>query len=158
MKMIKVALITMVLLATSPVMAAEITAHDEQRQAPERAMPHPPRSTLRFALVKGKKRQSLEVIYVDSRTIAFKLKMSGACNRKEHGRATITKNWRLGAETDENEAGEAIAVQEYIYSKSGKCTISFRIDEGDWAQATMQETAECSPDCHLLAESMPMRK
>ncbi|MBJ6751002.1 hypothetical protein [Geomonas anaerohicana] len=157
MKMMRLALVIVVLLA-APVTAAEQPSRDEQRQEPRRATPHPPRSPLRFTLVKGKERQSLEVTYLDPKTIAFKIAKSGTCNRHEHGKASIAGYWWLGAETDENEAGEAIAVQEYVYSKNNKCTINLRIDEEDWTQATIRESTDCSLDCHLSAESMHLRK
>ncbi|MBU5639036.1 hypothetical protein KOM00_20145 [Geomonas sp. Red69] len=154
MKMVPLGWLTIVLLAATPVAAAEQLSHDEQREEPRRAMPHPPQSPLRFMLVKGNERQSLEVTYIDPRTIAFRITKSGTCNRHEQGRATVAKNWWLGAETDENEAGEAIAVQEYVYSKSSTCSINLRIDEGDWTQATIREAARCNPNCHLSEESM----
>ncbi len=49
-------------------------------------------------------------------------------------------------------------MQEYTFSKNSKCTISFRIDEGDWTQATLREADECSSNCHLSIESMHLRK
>ncbi|MBU5615410.1 hypothetical protein [Geomonas azotofigens] len=157
MKMMHLAGIVVMLLAAQ-VAAAEQPSRDEQRQEPRRATPHPPQSPLRFTLVKGKERQSLEVTYLDPKTIVFKIAKSGACSRHEQGKARIAGYWWLGAETDENEAGEAIAVQEYTYSKNNQCTIDLRIDEGEWLQATIRESTECSPDCHLSAESMRLRK
>lgn len=118
-------------------------------------MPYPPQSPLRFMLVKGNDRQWLEVSYVDPHTISFKISKSGTCSRNEQGNARIVNYWWLGAETDENEAGDSIAVHEYVYNKSSKCSISFRIDEGDWTLATIREASECSPQCHVLSEAMP---
>ncbi|UPU35263.1 hypothetical protein M1B72_17720 [Geomonas paludis] len=158
MKIIPLTWVIVVLMAAAPVTAAEQPSRDEQRQEPLRATPHPSQSPLRFTLVKGKERQSLEVTYVDSKIVFFKIAKSGTCSRNEHGKARITGYWWLGAETDENEAGEAIAVQEYVYRKNSKCTINVRIDEGGWTQATIQESAECNPACHLSAESMDLRK
>ncbi|QXE87416.1 hypothetical protein KP003_03135 [Geomonas nitrogeniifigens] len=158
MKMVPLGWLTIVLLAATPVIAAEQPPRDEQRLEPRRAMPHPPKSPLRFVQVKGNERQSLEVTYIDPRTIAFRITKSGACNRHEQGRATVAKNWWLGAETDENEAGEAIAVQEYVYRKSGTCSINLRIDEGDYTQATIREASECSPECGVSEEAMYLQK
>lgn len=148
----------LVVLLPVPLVAAEQTSHDDQLHEPERAMPHPPQSPLRFMLVKGNDRQWLEVSYVDPHTIAFKISKSGTCSRHERGNARILSYWWLGAETDENEAGDSIAVHEYVYTKSSKCSISFRIDEGDWTQASLHEAAECSPKCHLSLESMHPKK
>lgn len=154
MKRMLLAGLLVMLLPVAPVVAAEQTSQDEQQQEPQRAMPHPPQSPLRFMLVKGNDRQWLEVSYVDPKTMAFMIVKSGTCSRHEQGKAKITNYWWLGAETNENEAGEAFAVQEYIYSKSSKCTISLRIEEENWTQATLHEAADCSPNCHLFAESM----
>ncbi|GFO63187.1 hypothetical protein [Geomonas paludis] len=158
MKIMPLTWVIVVLMTAAKVAAAELPSRDEQRQEPRRATPHPPQSPLRFTLVKGNERQSLEVTYIDSKTIDFKIAKSGTCRRDEHGKARIAGYWWLGAETDDNQAGVAVAVQEYVNSKNSKCTISLRIDEGDWTQATIQESAECRPDCKLSAESMHLRK
>ncbi|QXE89227.1 hypothetical protein KP001_12225 [Geomonas subterranea] len=154
MKLILLAWVIVVLLSAPPVAATEQQPHDEQREEPRRAMPHPPQSPLRFTQARGNERQSLEVTYIDPKTIVFRLAKSGTCSRHEQGRAKIISNWWLGAETDENEAGEAIAVQEYTFSKNSKCNINFRIDEGKWGQATVREAAACNAKCPASAEPM----
>lgn len=120
------------------------------------AEPCPPHTPLRFTQAKGKVKQSLEVRYVDARTISFMLDKSGTCSRHEQGTATLKPSTSLGAETDENEAGEMVAVREYVFAKSDHCTMYVRIDEGQWKQATVKESSQCSNRCRISEKAMPL--
>ncbi|MBJ6802719.1 hypothetical protein [Geomonas propionica] len=153
MKLILVVAVVVLFLSPTQALAAEEPCH-----APQRAMPRPPWSPLRFALTNGNDRQSLEVEYIDGKTISFRIKKSGTCTRHERGRATIAEKWCMGAETDENEAGEAVAVEEYVYKKGTQFTIYIRIDESAWMQATIREAAECSNNCLTSSDLMQLKK
>lgn len=128
------------------------------QQEPQLKMPRPPRNPLLFTRVAGDQKQSLKVRYLGPGTIRFRLDKSGTCSRHETGTAKIKQHWWLGVEMDENEAGEAVAVQEYVYGKNGKCTIYVRIDEDRWEQATVKESAGCSKSCPVSAEPMYLKK
>ncbi|ACH37801.1 MAG: hypothetical protein ACD_55C00083G0003 [uncultured bacterium] len=145
------------LLASTPPLGAEPVQLDEDSE-PRLDMPCPPHTPLRFVQTKGRVNQSLEVRYVDARTIAFKLDKSGRCSRHEQGTATIKENWWLGAETDENETGDMIPVREYVFEKSKQCTIYVRIDETEWKQATVKESSQCSKSCPASEEAMGNEK
>lgn len=149
--------VTAALLAPVPSIGADQSMQFDEQQEPKLSMPRPPQAPLLFTRAKGSEKQSLEVRYVNPRTISFRFDKSGACSRHEQGMATIKPYWWLGAETDENEAGEAMAVQEYVHNKSSQCTIYVRIDEGDWEQATIKEAAECSENCPASAEPMHLQ-
>ncbi|WP_224984858.1 hypothetical protein [Geomonas agri] len=157
MKLSPIAVLVSLFLSATFVLAVEEPAQYEQRHELHRVMSHPPHSPLRFTLANGKERQSLEVKYVDAMTISFRIEKSGTCSRNERGKATIAEKWWLGAETDENEAGEAVNVQEYVYEKDKQCTIYIRIDEATWSQATIQEAADCCRICMTSTDTMHLK-
>jgi len=157
MRIVTLAWILAVLLSPLWSMSADIPRSDEQ-QEPQLGMPRPPRTPLLFTRVEGNQKQSLEVRYLDPRTISVKFDKSGTCSRHEKMTAKIKPYWWLGAETDENESGEAVAVQEYVYGKGRKCSIYLRIDEGQWEQATVRESPGCSNSCPASAEPMYLKK
>lgn len=130
----------------------------EGQQKPQLKMPRPPRNPLIFTGGVGGQKQSLEVRYLNPGTISFKLDKSGRCSGREKGTAKIKQYWWLGFETDENKAGEAVAVQEYVYGRNGKCAIYVRIDEDQWQQATVKESPGCSKSCQASAEPMYLEK
>jgi len=158
MKIGLIAWVAAALLAPIPGIGADQPMQFDEQQEPQLSMPRPPWASLLFTQVKGSEQQSLEVRYVNPRTISFRFDKSGACSRHEQGMATAKPYWWLGAETNENEAGEVVTVQEYVYNKSSNCTIYFRIDEGDWEQATISEAAECGKNCPASAEPMHLEK
>jgi hypothetical protein len=86
--------------------------------------------------------------------IGFKFDKTGACELHEKGTASIQPCWWLGIETDENEAGEAVAVQQYVFRKNSRCTMYLRIDEDGWSQATVAVPPECRPGCRISGEPM----
>lgn len=126
-------------------------------EEPQLDMPRPPHTPLLFTRTNGRGKQTLEVRYVDPRTIIFRLEKSGACSRQERGTATIKPYWWWGAETDENAAGEMISVQEYVFEKSKQCTIYVRINESEWKQATVKESSQCSKSCPASEEAMRLK-
>lgn len=153
MRIVSLASLTTLLVLPPLCISADIPKTDFQ-QEPQLKMPHPPRNPLRFTRVMGDQKQSLEVRYLDDRTISFKLDKSGRCSGRVKGTAKLKQYWWLGFETDENEAGEAVAVQEYVYVRDGKCTIYVRIDEDHWEMATVKESPGCSKNCPASPEPM----
>lgn len=157
MRIASLACLTILLVLPPWSISADLPKPDG-RQEPQLKMPPPPRNPLRFTRAAGDQKQSLKVRYRSPGSISFKLDKSGICNRHETGTAKIKQHWWLGVETDENEAGEAVAVQEYVYNKNGKCTIYVRIDEDQWEQATVRESPGCSKSCPASTESMHLKK
>lgn len=157
MKIGALAWITAALLAPIPGMGAG-PVHPDELAEPRLDAPRPPHGPLLFTRTSGRGKQSLELRYMDSRTISFRLEKSGTCNRHEQATATVKPYWWLAAETDENEAGEMIAVQEYVFRKANQCTIYVRIDESEWKQATVKESPQCTKECPLSEEAMGLKK
>lgn len=157
MRIASLACITTLLALPPWSISADIPKPDGQ-QEPQLKMPRPPRNPLLFRRIAGDQKQSLEVRYLGPRTISFKLDKSGRCSGHERGTAKIKPYWWLGVETDENEAGEAVPVQEYVCGKNGKCTIYVRIDEDQWEQATVKESPGCSKSCPASTAPMYLKK
>lgn len=139
------------LLAPIPSIGAD---HSPQLDGPPTRIPGLPQTRLIFTRANGDGTQSLKLRYVDARTIRFRFDKSGICSRLEEGTATATPYGWLGAETDENDAGEAVAVSEYVYNKNSNCMIYFRIDEAGWSRASISEAAECNSKCPASEEPM----
>lgn len=119
-------------------------------------VPCPPQTPLLFARTDGSGKQSLEVRYKTARSISFRLDKSGTCSRHEQGTAVVQPYSSLGAETDENDVGEMVAVREYVFRKSDQCSIYVRIDESEWKQASVKESSQCSNRCPVSEEAMPV--
>ncbi len=139
------------MLSTSSGYGADEIAQCGER-APRLSMPHAPRRPVVFARTVGRDRESLQVRYISPGTMKFNFDKKGRCSRHETGIAKIKPCWWLGAETDENEAGEAIAVTEYVFDKNRACSMTFRIDEGGWTRSTVTESAACSAGCPSSGE------
>jgi hypothetical protein len=155
MKIGSVAVMIIALLAPMPNMGHGSLLGEQQE--PERCVPRPPRTPLRFKAADRSGTQSVEIRFPDSRTISFRFDKSGTCNRHEEGTAKIRAYWWLGAESDENEAGEEVGVTEYVYDKDNKCSIYLRIDEGQWQQATVSEAGECGKNCPISTQPMHLK-
>jgi hypothetical protein len=121
---------------------------------PHLAMPRPPHSVMYFTRNHRADRQALEVRYLRPGIVSFKFDKAGACEVHEKGTASIQPCWWMGVETNENEAGEAVAVQQYVFTKNSRCTMYLRIDEDGWSQATMVVPPECSQGCRISGEPM----
>ena len=126
--------------------------------APPVTMPRLPYSPLVFSRVDGGNNQTLSLQYSRAGAVNFEFRKTGSCDRQDRGTATIKPCWWLGAESDENEAGETIFVQEYRFKKDEYCTMYLRIGEGDWKQATISESEACSKSCPASGEIMHLRK
>jgi hypothetical protein len=137
--------------------AGESLSQSPEEQPPQLVMPQPPRTPLLFRSTSGRNKQSVEVRYVRPGIIKFRINKTGACERDEQGTASVKPYWWLGVETDENESGEAIPVQEYSFKKSSRCIIYIRIDEGEWKQATITEAPECSKGCSVSEQPMHLK-
>lgn len=125
---------------------------------PSLTMPRAPYRPLVFTRVDGRKREALSIRYSQPGAVSFEFRMTGRCNREEQGVATLKPCWWLGAETDENEAGEAVFVQEYVFRKNKDCSMFLRIEEGEWKQATISESKGCSKGCPASGDLMRLRK
>ena len=68
----------------------------DELHEPERGMPHTPRTPVVFHVANKREQQSLEVKYLDSKTVSFRLDKSGTCNLHEKGIARIKPYWWLG--------------------------------------------------------------
>jgi hypothetical protein len=147
-----------VFLATTLMVPAPLTAAGGSQRCGEKephlSMPRPPHSVMYFTRSRRADHQSLEVRYLRPGIVSFKFDKTGACELHEKGTASIQPCWWLGVETDENEAGEAVAVQQYVFTKNNRCTMYLRIDEDGWSQATMIASRECSKGCPTSDEPM----
>ena len=124
---------------------------------PPLVKPKAPYSTLQYRLRDRRGRQTLSVRYgLAAGTVDFELKRTGQCESRVKGTAVIKPCWWLGAETDEDESGNAYFVQEYVSETKHGCTIHLRIGEGDWRFAWVHD--ECNTPCAASAERMYLEK
>lgn len=153
LKALQLVFIATTLMAPAPLAASGGSQLCGEKE-PHIAMPRPPHSVMHFTRNHGADHQSLEVRYLRPGRMSFKFDKTGACEVHEKGTASIQPCWWLGVETNENEAGEAVAVQQYVFTKNSRCTMYLRIDEDGWSQATMVVPPECSQGCPISGESM----
>lgn len=107
----------------------------------------------------GRERQTLTLRYRRAGSVDFEFHRTGLCERRDKGTAVLKPCWWLGAESDEDEkSGDAYFVQEYVFEKSPGCSMHFRIGEGDWKLATVDESGECSKRCVASPKQMHIQK
>jgi len=152
MRTLQIALMVTVLLIPVPLTASDALQLCGEEE-PTLAVPHPPRSLMKFTRSDRSYLESLKISYLEPGRISFTFDRTGTCELHEKGTALIKPCWWLGLETDENEAGETIAVQEYIFHKSSRCKMYLRIDEEEWSQATIVLATECS-ECISSSERL----
>lgn len=107
----------------------------------------PPRTPLEYVLKDALGRQKLSLIYSRAGSVDFDLRRTGLCERNERGTAVLKPCWWLGVETEEDDAGEAYAVQDYVYERPDGCTMYLRIAEDSWQSASLRESSACSKSC-----------
>jgi hypothetical protein len=105
-----------------------------------------------FIFEKGDQRQQLAVSYKSETEIEFYLSFEkgGNCKNEISGKAE-NKNAGGDAETDDDNEGNAYAVNEFLY-ENGNCVIAIRIatDEKDKATVQFSGCGSCVEQSELL--------
>jgi hypothetical protein len=106
---------------------------------------------IRYLVTAGKLTQQLDIVAKSKREVAFKLDLSGTCQRTVSGTARLKGG---DSESDEDETGEAYFADEYVHKAKDGCELFLRIQEKLGKRAIVMQSETCKATCQPVEDLM----